>query len=192
MVNIFEESVFNDTNYSVCTVYFLPKKVNIINTKLYIYPSKTTLNTVFNEDNNYTTGGEIYNLATNENVEVERATKLTNNENITNILLKCIDDNINSQLGLSIVSIKERDKYIDKTDKLSARSYATLNIIKNNKGLTEKEQKKLVGDFNKFIKDYRNKYNSLFLSNYRESNSIARKRISFDLAYKLCNHILTC
>lgn len=192
IINIFEESVFNDTNYSVCTVYFLQKKEDNIKTKLCIYPSKTTLNTSLDENNNYTIGGEIYNLVTKDNVEVERATKLSNNENITNILLKCIDDNINSQLGLSLVSDEERDKYIDKTDKLSARSYATLNIIKNNKVLTEKQQKKLVGDFNKFIKDYRNKYNSLFLSNYRESNSIARKRISFDLAYKLCNHILTC
>ena len=45
--------------------------------------------------------------------------------------------------------------------------------------------------FNEFIKEKREKYNSLFLTNYRESNSIARKRISFDLAFKICNYMLT-
>ena len=32
---------------------------------------------------------------------------------------------------------------------------------------------------NKFLNEKRDEYNSLFLTNYRESNSIARKRISF-------------
>ena len=32
--------------------------------------------------------------------------------------------------------------------------------------------------------------NSLFMANYRESNTIARKRISFDLLYNLVEHIL--
>ena len=40
---------------------------------------------------------------------------------------------------------------------------------------------------NEYIKEQREKYNSLFLTNYRESNSIARKRISFDLAFRICN-----
>jgi hypothetical protein len=34
------------------------------------------------------------------------------------------------------------------------------------------------------------KYNSLFLTNYRESKKIARKRISFDLAYKIVGMLL--
>ena len=43
---------------------------------------------------------------------------------------------------------------------------------------------------NKFLNEYRDKYNSLFLSNYRESNTIARKRISFVLVYEICNYLL--
>lgn len=66
------------------------------------------------------------------------------NGNITNILLKCIDDNINSQLGFKIVSDGER--FIDNTTKLSARSYVTLVI---NKSLTLEEQKHLVDKMNK-------------------------------------------
>ena len=45
---------------------------------------------------------------------------------MTNILLKCIDDNVNSQLGFKMVS--DKDRFVDETEKLSARSYATLNI----------------------------------------------------------------
>ena len=43
---------------------------------------------------------------------------------------------------------------------------------------------------NNYINNLREKYNSLFLTNYRESNAIARKRISFDLAFNICNYIL--
>ena len=40
-------------------------------------------------------------------------------------------------------------------------------------------------------KNYRNKYNSLFLTNYRESKTnLARKRISFDLVYKIVEYVL--
>ena len=40
------------------------------------------------------------------------------------------------------------------------------------------------------MEEKRKKYNSLFLTNYRESNSIARKRISFSLAFDICSKIL--
>ena len=52
-------------------------------------------------------------------------------------------------------------------------------------------KKILVDKMNEYIKEQREKYNSLFLTNYRESNSIARKRISFDLAFKICNYMLS-
>ena len=136
-------------------------------------------------ENNYTIGGHIYNLPQNPDYIVKRATKKTK-ENITNILLKCIDDNINSQLGFKMVSDEER--FIDKTPNLSARSYASLVI---NKNITLEQQKQLVNKMNDFIKEQRKKYNSLFLTNYRESNSISRKRISFDLAFKICNYMLS-
>ncbi len=183
LINIFEEQVFDDTSYSVCSIYFKEKETEKV--KICIYPSKSEIEIELTDFNNYTIGGEIYNLEQNSKYKVERATKETK-ENITNILLKCIDDNINSQLGFKIVS--DKDRYIDNTEKLSARSYATLVI---NKSLTLQKQEDLVDEMNKFIKEKREKYNSLFLTNYRESNTIARKRISFELAFKICNYILS-
>lgn len=185
IINIFEEQVFDDTSYAVCSIYFV-KRHNEINTiKTYIYPSKKEINICLTSENNYTIGGEIYNLEQNPKYTVQRATKDTT-KNITNILLKCIDDNKDSQLGFMIVS--DEDRYIDNTEKLSARSYATLVI---NMPITLEQQEKLVYKMNKYINEQREKYNSLFLTNYRESNSIARKRISFDLAFKICNHMLS-
>ena len=186
IINIFEEQVFEDTGYTVCSINFVRKQNNEVNDiEVYIYPSKKTMKINLTSENNYTIGGKIYNLPQNSNYIIERATKKTK-ENITNILLKCIDDNIDSQLGFKIVS--DENKFIDNTNNLSGRSYATLVI---NKFLTLEEQERLVDKMNKYIKEQREKYNSLFLTNYRESNSIARKRISFDLAFKICNYMLS-
>ena len=186
IINIFEEQVFNDTSYAVCSIYFVKKDNNEINNiKIYIYPSKKEMNISLTSENNYTIGGEIYNIPQNSRYKVQRATKETK-ENITNILLKCIYDNINSQLGFKIVSDEER--FIDNTAKLSARSYATLVI---NIPLTLEQQQDLVNKMNNYIKEKREIYNSLFLTNYRESNTIARKRISFDLAFKICNYAIS-
>lgn len=185
-INIFEEQVFEDTGYSICSIYFENKSLNKqTSIDIHIYPSKKQLFIELNSKNNYTIGGEIYNLPYNPAFKIQRATKEIN-INISNILLKCIDDNINSQLGFQIVD--DAHKFIDDTPKLSARSYASLII---NKTLTIKEQTDLVDKMNKYIKTQREKYNSLFLTNYRESNTIARKRISFELAFRICNYILS-
>lgn len=187
IINIFEEQVFDDTSYAVCSISFYKRTNSDSSAKIFIYPSKKKIITKFSCENNYTFGGEIYNLPENPEYKIERATKHNKNSiNITNILLKCIDDNIDNQLGFKIVS--DENRFIDETALLSARSYATLVI---NKSLTLEQQQDLVNKMNDYIKDQRAKYNSLFLTNYRESNSIARKRISFDLAFKICNYILS-
>ena len=76
---------------------------------------------------------------------------------------------------------------INNTPNLTARSYAILVIEPS---LNMQQQQQLVVKFNAFLNNYRDKYNSLFLTNYRESNTIARKRISFGLVYEICNYLL--
>lgn len=188
IVNVFEEQVFDDTSYSVCSIYFMKKTTdNDNNIKLYIYPSHKEMVITLTAENNYTIGGEIYTIPQDPKYKVQRATKETKDkDHITNIVLKCIDDSIDSQLGFKIV--KDNERFIDDTPNLSARSYATLVI---NTHLTLKQQEILVERMNDYIKKEREKYNSLFLTNYRESNTIARKRISFDLAFRICNYMLS-
>lgn len=122
-------------------------------------------------------------MKVNNTYSISRLTKNNINKKYSNILLKCIDDNINSQIGLSI----SKTPYIDKTNNLTCRTYATLIIEPY---IDDNKQLELVNKFNKFLSNYRNKYNSLFLTNYRESKDIARKRISFELAYNIIIHIL--
>lgn len=186
-LNIFEEKVFNDTSYAICAFQFEMKKDNKTNSiKCKIFPKNVKMEIVLNNENNYTVGGEIYNLEQSKKITVSRITKNNkNNNNGTNILLKCIDDSETNKIGLSYVN--DDQLYIDETPKLSARSYATLLIEPK---IDNEKQKKLVYEFNNFINEKRKKYNSLFLSNYRESNSIARKRISFSLAFKIANFLL--
>ncbi len=190
--NIFEEQVFDDTTYTICAFQFILKESKDNHKiKINIYPSKTVIDVEISPQTNYTIGGEIYQLKQNKKYQVDRLTsknldKDNGNGFITNINLKCIDDSKDSLIGLSIV--KDDERYIDNTDNLSARSYATL-VIKPKLDLNGQE--KLVEKFNDFMKKNREKYHSLFLTNYRESNTIARKRISFNLVYEIVNYLLS-
>ena len=80
--------------------------------------------------------------------------------------------------------IEDNEIIIDNTDNLSMRSYASLVIIPM---IDINLQKKLVEKFNEYLKINREKYNSLFLTNYRENK---RKRISFELAFKIFGNLL--
>jgi hypothetical protein len=179
-INIFEENVFDDTTYSICSFQFQFNEKNNNNLDIFIYPENINIKTNLNRKNNYIIGGDIYNLKIKNIYNVSRLTK--NNTKNTNLLIKCIDDNKKNQIKLSFVSNEEI--YIDETPKLSSRTYATLVI---EPVISEDQQKKLVQKFNDFLENHRNKYHSLFLTNYRES---ARKRISFDLIYQITEHIL--
>lgn len=187
LLNVFEEQVFDDTSYTICSFQFELIQTENINTILCnIYPSKLEYNFSLNNQNNYTIGGEIYNLPQNKKIKIERLTKNNiDNINKTNILVKCIDNNLQNKIQLSIVD--NDNIYIDNTDKLSARSYATLIITPK---ISLEKQQQLVNKFNIFLNTQRKKYNSLFLTNYRESNTISRKRISFNLVFQITNYLL--
>lgn len=186
-IHIFEEQVFSDTSYTVCSIQFTRDRfVSPENTICTIFPSKKQIAFSLSDKNNYTIGGEIFTLPQTPTYRIERATKLTKNtECITNIVVKCIDDSIRSKIQLRIIS--DRDRYIDTTPNLTERSYATLVI---DPPISFVQQTELVERFNRLLEEYRDKYNSLFLTNYRESNTIARKRISFGLVFQLCSYLL--
>jgi hypothetical protein len=187
MLNIFEERVFEDTAYAVCSMQFERRTDTDGIVTCNVLPSNQIMMLSLTEQNNYTVGGEIRALPKSTKYTVERATRLTKNRDcITNIILKCIDDSIHNKLQLKIDD--NSYTFIDNTLKLSSRSYATL-VITPMLGLHR--QLDLVRLFNAFLENYRAKYNSLFLTNYRESNTIARKRISFDLAFHICSYLLS-
>jgi hypothetical protein len=185
-IHVFEEQVFSDTTYTVCSIQFGRYKNSDENTICTIFPGKKQIAFSLSDKNNYTIGGEIFTLPPTPTYRIERATKLTKKtECITNILVKCIDDSIRSKIQLRIIS--DQDRYIDTTPNLTERSYATLVI---EPPISLEQQTELVERFNQLLEEYRDKYNSLFLTNYRESNTIARKRISFGLVFQLCSYLL--
>ena len=194
LLNIFEEQVFDDTTYTICSFQFELKEnctnqnsnnenTNMLN--IVVYPSKTIIETELNNTNNFMIGGAIYNLKLKNNYKITRLTTKNKEKCNTNILVKCIDDNINSQIGLSFV--EDKDIYIDSTPNQTARTYASL-IIEPKIDIAKQQQ--LLIKFNNYLNEHRKKYNSLFLTNYRESKDIARKRISFDLVYSITEYIL--
>ncbi len=188
-LNIFEENVFVDTTYTVCSLLFILKNSENIENKFKcsIYPQKKIFDIELNKINNYTFGGEIYSLEQNNTIKIERLTSKNQDTDFkTNILVQCIDMNADNKIKLSYVD--NDDIYIDDTPKQSARTYATL--ITQPK-LSVQQQKKLVKDFNEYLDTMRKKYHSLFLTNYRESKKIARKRISFKLVFEIVNHVLS-
>jgi hypothetical protein len=191
-INIFEEQVFDDTSYTVCSFQFQiisepigDKDDNRKYIKVNIYPCNKKIITRLDDSNNYMIGGEIYKLELKNKYKITRLTSKNKDKKNTNILVKCIDDNEKNKIGLSYV---EDDKiYIDETPNLSSRTYATLVIEPK---LSVSKQKILVEKFNTFLNEKREEYHSLFLTNYRESKDIARKRISFELVYDICNYLL--
>lgn len=183
-LNFFEESVFLDTDYSVCSFQFslrrvdpsTPNEQHEIN--MTIFPDKRQFRAILHQDNFYMVGGEIFRLAHGQQYEITRWTRLQREKTPTQLLVKCIDDD--TPIHMSIA-----EPYLDDTANLSARSYATLVIEPS---LSVEEQKVLADRFNTFLNGYRTQYASLFLPTYREHK---RKRISFDLVYHIVKHLLS-
>lgn len=184
-VNLFEERMFKDTTYSICSIFFTGIRDIGNNIHITIYPNDKEINVTLTDENNYTIGGELYNLPHNPKYKISRAVSTTQ-EKTTNIMVKCIDDTVTNQLGFKITPTDKL--FVDSSKHHTRRSYATLVI---NRDLTMKQQRQLVTKANEFIRVNREKYHSLFLSNFRDNTSIARKRITFTLIFSICNFILS-
>ena len=83
------------------------------------------------------------------------------------------------------LSVEYKEKYYGKkTD----RAFATINF---NKNFSEEQQIKIINQFNEDLENYREKYYDMFLTNFRNSTKImARKRISFTLAYIIISNVI--
>lgn len=116
-LNIFEEQVFDDTTYTVCSFQFTSKNnKNDENNeiKMTIYPSKIENFISLNEKNDYMIGSlnSILNKNIKNEFKIDRLTKNNyeeskKNKSITNILVKCIDDSKNKQISMSFVKDDE-------------------------------------------------------------------------------------
>lgn len=191
-INLFEERVFDDTSSTVCAVQFQARDSDDYVIPIYIYPDNKKIDITIGPGNEYIIADEIINMKLLSGYKIERWTTNTSGKfNITNIVVKCLDssnpniNNLDTVIRMEYIDDeKERNKYKDETAKLSARSYA---VIATKPELAIDVQKQIVDNFNDYMLETRKKYHSMFLSSYRE---FARKRISFNLVYKIIDKLL--
>jgi hypothetical protein len=180
-INIFEEKVFKDTGYTVCSFQFERGQSCIL--PITIFPEKKELEFCVLEKYEYRIGGEIY-VPVKSEYKIGRLLAESNIEKnkipSSNLFLRAMDGGTeDNKIGLEI---NTNHFYGKNTDRVFC------SIITNK---PFEDEQYIVDKFNEKIKNYRNKYNSLFLTNYRESSkNYSRKRISFDLAYNIIAQIL--
>ena len=197
-LNIFEEAVFSDTTYTVCAAQFEKREKKISNTvkvDAHIYPHRDKISLCLSKQTKWKVGAEVlekreskYKISrlvhtmVNDKSVRDKTLNPQKENKITNILLNCVDGGkMNSRIRMEWNPVPLLAKDTD-------RAFCTLVV---DPPISEKKQKKLIDKFNKMLEDYREKYNSLFLVNYRNSSkSYARKRISFDIAFNLVKECL--
>lgn len=179
-VNVFEEEVFDDTSYTVCCFSFIKEKNEKQQIKFNFFPNKKSIDIALTKDDGYTIGSEIYNLKkSNVNVKRLREGDLAPK---SRIFLSAIDTG--AKEGKINLELRNEPFYGKDTD----RSFATIVF---DRIFSEDEEELIVNKFNEKLDFFRDKYNSLFLSQYRNSTKeMARKRIGFKLAYTLISNII--
>lgn len=186
-VKYFEEPVFEDTSTTIVAFSF-ERSNEILKTQEVEWiktPSNVQKIFTMSAENDWIIGGDIYKLPIPLSISVRRTIEgqaLRDNEQQTYITLNALDSG--TQGGRISLMYKQGFIYPSKE---SSRTFATLRIT--GKTLSEEEQQNLCDRFNKFLEQKRDETWSLFLPQYRESKEYARKRIPFDLAYRIFLHL---
>jgi hypothetical protein len=182
-MNVFEETVFDDTTYTICSFSFIKRTNETTSESINItfFPSLKTSSFELNKSTGWRVGSEFLNIIYNQkNIGVGRL--VIGGTPNSNLYLRAIDTGTDE--GKINLSINKNHYYSKPTD----RTFATITL---NKKYTEEQELEICDIFNEVLSIYREKYNSLFLTNFRNStSSYSRKRISFDVAYKLISWII--
>jgi hypothetical protein len=187
-VKYFEETVFEDTTTTIVAFSFekAERELSEQNIVWELLPSKMQKRFHLSALSDWIIGGEIYNLPIPEKISVRRSIegqKLRDNEQQLYITLNALD----SGKKKGRISLRYDKDYIYPAKECS-RTYATFRIT--GKSLTEEEQIQLCQEFNSFLEQKRDETWSLFLPQFRESKEYARKRIPFELAYRIFLHLI--
>jgi hypothetical protein len=177
LVNVFEEQVFSDTSYTICSFNF--HKENYIknqNIKFVFYPSNEEKFFNLKEEFGYRIGGELLNCK--NNLKIGRL--LIGQTPSTNLKLYSVDSG--SFEGRIRLVVEDEPFFGKQTDRVFCSITSSIDL---------KNQQEICNRFNEKIEMLRKEYNSLFLTNYRESTkNYSRKRISFKQAFCLINQII--
>jgi hypothetical protein len=188
-IKYFEETVFDDTTTTVVVVQFQhsTEPLNEQNVKWVMMPSGEEKTFTMTKANDWIIGGEIYDLPVDKNMKITRhieGQSLKSGDQQTYMTLNALDSG--KMDGRIMLEYKSGYIYPAKD---CSRTYATIRI--SGRVLTEEEQNTVCKRFNQLIEEKRAEYWSLFLPQFRESKEYARKRIPFELAYRIINYIIT-
>lgn len=180
-MNIFEEPVFEDTTYTVCSFSFYREENIEQIVEFNFYPSGAKISCLLKKDEGYTLGFE-FNRMCSEKSKIKVSRLLKDQEPTSKIFLRALDTG--TMEGRICLSLKDEPYFGINTD----RAFATISFSKS---LSLNQQEIIVKDFNLLLEGNREKYRSMFLSSFRNSTqSYSRKRIAFDDAYGLIHHII--
>jgi hypothetical protein len=187
-IKYFEETVFEDTSTTIVAVAFekSESELNEQNVEWELLPAKERKIFNMSANNNWIIGGDIYHLPVPDFIKIRRYVEgqvLKENENQTFITLNALD----SGTAEKRICLEYKKDYIYPARDCS-RTYATIRIT--GKKMSENEQIVLCKKFNDFVEEKRKETWSLFLPQFRESKEYARKRIPFELAYRIIAHII--
>lgn len=176
--NLFEKQIFNDTTSAICVIYFRLRQPD---NKKYIFIAnlirKTETKKIkieLSKRNNFSYGYEVYKENYDEFVKLSRYDKeIKDDQYLSHIKILTLDPNMKA--------------IYDENPKLNLNTDRSLINIVSSIELTQDEEKFIIKKFNNTLLNYREKYNSLFMSSYRE---FSRKRLSFNLIYIWLKNII--
>jgi len=188
-VKYFEEQVFDDTSTTVVAVSFERAEAELTTQHVeWVHmPSGKSKQFEMDSEYNWIIGGDLYFLPVPANIKLRRhveGQELKDGEQQTYLTLNALDSG--TREGRISLNYERGEVYPAKE---SSRTFATLRI--QGRLLAEYQQKELSNKFNTFLEQKRAETWSLFLPQYRESKEYARKRIPFELAYRIVGHLIS-
>ena len=188
-VNYFEESVFADTSTTVVAIAFTRAETPLTEQEVRWtrYPSRETRIFPMRASEAWVIGGDLAQCPVPSTPTIRRHVEgqpLREGEQQTWMTLHALD----SGTPDGRIKLVYTKGYVYPA-KESSRTYATLRIV--GRTMTEDDQEDLCRRFTTVLEQKRLDTWSLFLPQYRESKDYARKRIPFELAYRILVWLLT-
>lgn len=180
---VFEKPVFDDTSYTVCAFYFERGHQDHIGIEFIGFEGQKTYTYSISEKHHWILGEEFYeHLA--DAPGIGRWTVDNVNDKVYDniILVRAIDTGTLS----GAIGLKDIRTVMDPPVYLGLKTSRTLAHIKFDEPPTLEVQLKIINHVNMVLAEFREKYNSVFLTAYRNSTKWgSRKRIGFDIMYRL-------
>lgn len=190
-IRYFEEDVFPDTPTTVVALSFEQIEGSAADSQTIRWtrmPQQETREFTLEKKYGWIIGGEVYTLKEASGIRIRRwveGMKLEEGEQRTGLTLTALD----SGTAEGRIGLYYRKGYVYPA-KDTSRAFATLCIRGLGRVMTDDEQERIAKSFCEYVEDLREKTWSLFLPAFRESKEYARKRMPFELGYKICSWLI--